>query len=166
MHMAARPGFLQKHLPVRIDADSGNLLSGGRYLFDTVENAENYKSWAENDFVLDGIKFFERSVFFDSVCYVWRVVGAHVWADFSSHALIRSERWRLALGHEYDFVQVWLGIVREAEERGMASVWLLYNEVEQLAGFISIVRRLMPVDFQHPDDADLSALETSPSLGT
>lgn len=85
--MAARPGFRQKHLPVRIDADNGNLLSGGRYLFDTVENAEKYKSWAENDFVLDGIKFFERPVFFDPVCYVWRVVGAQNRADFTSHAL-------------------------------------------------------------------------------
>ncbi|HEX9412495.1 MAG TPA: hypothetical protein VF916_03250 [Ktedonobacterales bacterium] len=33
--MTARPGFLRKFIPLRIDPASGNLLSGGRYLFRT-----------------------------------------------------------------------------------------------------------------------------------
>ncbi len=36
-HMARRPGLRQKHLPVRLDPASGHILSGGRYLFGTVE---------------------------------------------------------------------------------------------------------------------------------
>jgi hypothetical protein len=35
MYMAERPGMRTKHLPLRIDDSTGNLLSGGRYLFDT-----------------------------------------------------------------------------------------------------------------------------------
>ena len=48
----------------------------------------------------------------------------------------------------------------------MASVRLLHNETEQLAGLVSIARRVTPVDLRHPDDEGLSALETAPSLGT
>jgi hypothetical protein len=165
MHMATRPGFRQKHLPIRLDPKSGNVLSGGRYLFDTVELAEQYKSWAENDFILDGVKFFERPGFFDPVCYVWRVVGAQDWADSASHTLIRSERWRLAPGHEHDLEQAWPRICKEAEPGGMASVRLLHNQAEQLAGLVSVARRLTPIDLRYPDDASLRALETSPSLG-
>ena len=33
--MTARPGFVRKFIPLRIDPASGNLLSGGRYLFRT-----------------------------------------------------------------------------------------------------------------------------------
>lgn len=44
LQMAKRPGMRQKHLPVRIDAATGNFLSGGRYLFDTFEHAEQFNS--------------------------------------------------------------------------------------------------------------------------
>jgi hypothetical protein len=33
MLMARRPGLLRKHIPLRIDPATGNLQSGGRYLF-------------------------------------------------------------------------------------------------------------------------------------
>ena len=48
----------------------------------------------------------------------------------------------------------------------MASVRLLHNEAEQLAGLVSIGRRLTSIDPGHADDASLRAFETSPSLGT
>jgi hypothetical protein len=166
MHMAARPGFRQKHLPIRSDPSSGNFLSGGRYLFDTVEHAEQCESWAENDFVLDGIRFFERPVFLDPVACVWRVAGGQDWADSASHSLIRFERWRLRPGHKYDIEQAWPRICAEGEARGLASAWLLQNEAERLAGLVSISRRSVPVDLERPDDASLRSFETSPSLGT
>lgn len=165
MHMAARPGFRQKHLPIRSDPSTGNFLSGGRYLFDTVEHAEQYKSWAENDFVLDGIKFFERPVFLNPAATVWRVVGAQNWSDPASHFMIRSERWRLEPGHDYTIEQAWPAICAAAEKRDLASAWLLHNPIERLAGIVSIARRSMPVN-PDPDDATLRAFEASPSLGT
>lgn len=83
-HMAKRPGFRQKHLPIRVDSDNAKVLSGGRYLLDTFEHAEDYKRWIENDFTLDGVKFFDRPVFLDPSCHVWRVVGGHEWAEPAS----------------------------------------------------------------------------------
>lgn len=164
-HMAARPGFQQKHLPIRPDSATGNLLSGGRYLFDSVEHAEQYRSWAENDFVLDGIKFFERPVFIDPVAIVWRVVGGYHWTDGASHALIRFERWRMRPGSQCDLESAWPSIRAEAERRGLVGAWLLHNGSEHLAGLVTIAQRSEPVDLQNPQ-ACLQSLELSPSLAT
>src|SRR5688572_24983075 len=48
MYMSARRGMQNKYLPLRIDFATGNLLSGGRYLFDTEHDARQYKDWVEN----------------------------------------------------------------------------------------------------------------------
>src|SRR5690242_14263507 len=53
--MTARPGFLRKFIPLQIDPASGNLLSGGRYLFRTAQDARQYQTWLWHDFVLDGV---------------------------------------------------------------------------------------------------------------
>jgi hypothetical protein len=167
MHMAKRPGLRQKHLPFRIDSQNGNYLSGGRYLFDTVENAEKYKSWAESEFVLDGIKFFERPFFIDPVCHVWRVIGAQDLTDIrTTHNVIRSERWQLQSEHAPDLEQAWPLIYQEAQKQGLSSVWLLHNVQERLAGIISIAGQAASTDLQKPEDTCLGALESLPSLGT
>lgn len=150
-------------MPIRLDAASGNWLSGGRYLFDRVEHAEQYRSWAENDFALDGIKFFERPVFIDPAAIVWRVVGGHNWADGASHVLIRFERWRMPSGHDADPESPWRSMCAEAEDRGLASAWLLHNEAERLAGLVTIAQRSGPVDIQHPQ-AGMQRLEMAASL--
>src|SRR5919205_1253871 len=36
MYMAERPGMRRKQIPMRFDPSNGQLLTGGRYLFDTV----------------------------------------------------------------------------------------------------------------------------------
>ena len=90
MHMAKRPGLWQKHLAIRVDANTGNFLSGGRYLFDTVEHAEQYKSWAENELILDGIEFFERPFLIDPACQVWKVIGACDLVEFEIYPVISS----------------------------------------------------------------------------
>ena len=165
LQMAKRPGLRQKHLPIRPDAATGTFLSGGRYLFDTVEHAEQYKSWAENEFVLDGTKFFERPFFIDPQAQVWKVVGAHDLADlYTAHLVIRSERWQLPAG-EHNLEPAWPKIYQEAERRGLSSVWLLHNDAEQLAGLVSIAGHVRPPDPEHPDEASLLALESSETLG-
>ena len=166
-HMAKRPGMRSKHLPFRIDSTSGNYLSGGRYLFDSLENAERYKSWAGNEFVLDGFKFFERPFFLDAVCHVWSVIGAHDFADIhSAHTVIRSERWQLRSGRKHDFVQCWSEIYREAEKRNLASVWLLENGPEELAGIVSITGGVAPAAASQSINAGLEAVESAAPLGT
>jgi hypothetical protein len=164
MHMAKRPGMRHKHLPMRIDSGTGNFLSGGRYLFDTVENAEKYRSWAENEFVLDGMKFFERPFFINPVCHTWSVIAAQDLADIhTAHTVIRSERWQLPPGN-HPLEHAWSSIHQEAERRSLASVWLLQNVKSRLAGLISVAGPGMPGVHQS-DGASLRALESSPSLG-
>jgi len=167
LHMAKRPGLRQKHLPFLVDAVSGNLLSGGRYLFDTVEHAEQYKAWAANEFVLDGLKFFERPFFINPVCYVWKVIGAQDLADIhDAHKLIRSERWQAPQESLPDLAESWSHIHNEAKRRGLASVWLLHNEPERLVGLISIAGKVQPTDQSPADDVGLETLAAAPSLGT
>jgi hypothetical protein len=164
--MAKRPGMRQKHLPFQIASKGGNFLSGGRYLFDTVENAQNYKSWVEKDFVLDGVKFFDRPFFIDPHCHVWKVIGAHDLADIrAAHSVIRLERWQLTSKSRIDLEHAWPVVYREAQSRGLSSVWLLHNEQEHLAGLVSIADRVVPMDLQRSEAASLTALESS-SLGT
>jgi hypothetical protein len=165
--MTTRPGMRQKHLPLRIDQETGNFLSGGRYLFDTAENAARYKSWVEHEFVLDGTKFFERPYFLNPVYYAWRVVGAQDFGDLgSSHMVIRSERWRLSGGDQAAaLAQAWPGILEEAGQRGLTSVWLLHQEEERLAGVVYVADRAGPSSPNEPDFASLAALESSPALG-
>src|SRR5262245_2967208 len=40
MYMTARPGLIRKLVPIGLDFAMGNLWSGGRYLFDTKEDAD------------------------------------------------------------------------------------------------------------------------------
>jgi hypothetical protein len=165
--MATRPGMRQKHLPMRIEQETGNFLSGGRYLFDTAENAARYKAWVEHEFVVDGTRFFERPYFLNPVYYAWRVIGAHDLGELdSSHAVVRSERWRLAGANQgAALAEAWPGILAEARHRGLTSVWLLYQEKERLAGLVTVADRVGPKSLREPDFASLLALESSPSLG-
>ena len=104
------------------------------------------------------------------MAFVWRVVGGHNWKDGASQALIRFERWRMRSLDDYDpdnydSDEAWRSIRAEAERRGMAAAWLLHNDVERLAGLVSIAEPSEPVDLGNPK-AGLHSLETSPSLGT
>jgi hypothetical protein len=165
--MATRPGMRQKHLPILVDQQTGNLLSGGRYLFDTAENAQAYKSWVENEFALDGILFFQRPYFLNPVYYAWDVIGAHDFKDvFTSHTVVRLERWNLPDGnHQSALDEVWPSIRERAEQQGLSSVWLMHNERERLAGIVSVAGRVGPQNPNEPDFASLGALESLPSLG-
>lgn len=165
--MTTRPGMRQKHLPIRIEQETGNFLSGGRYLFDTAENAERYKSWVENEFVIDGTTFFERPYILNPVYYAWQVIGAHDLGDIhTSHIVVRSERWSLAgTTPRAALEHAWPAILAEAGERGLTSVWLLYQERERLAGLVTVADRVGPSSPHEPDFASLVALESPPSLG-
>jgi len=79
--------------------------------------------------------------------------------------VIRSERWRLPQGPEqHNLEQYWPQVFKEAESRGLASVWRLHNEAEQLAGLVTIAGPAASEDPSPPDDLSLRTLESSPSL--
>lgn len=166
MYMAARRGMQNKYLPLRIDFATGNLLSGGRYLFDTERDAEQYKDWVENDFILDGMHFFDRPIFIDPDYHAWRVINAHHLDEIDTRVIVRTERWSVSnhnqvatLNHKWD------EILAEARTRGLTSVWLLYNRDERLVQLVYFANRIVPQDPTTPDFASLAALEFAPALG-
>lgn len=75
--MTLRPGMRQKHLPVQVDPATGRMSSGGRYLFDSYEDAEAYRRWVLDDFVVDGVRFPERRYFVDLQRGAWRGGARH-----------------------------------------------------------------------------------------
>ena len=99
MYMAEQPGMQTKHLPLRIDQNTGNLMSGGRYLFDTFEEAKDYKEWVANDFVLDGVYFLDRPIFLAPECHAWEVVGVSEFAAVDKQIIMRTERWYVPAGN-------------------------------------------------------------------
>ena len=132
MFMAARPGMLRKQIPIAFDA-MGNVLSGGRYLFDKRNQAEKYKEWVETEFVLDGTLFFDRPYFLNRDCHSWRVMGAHNFQDVSKQAVVRTERFSVPRSSQMHLLrQRWPQIKAAAAQRGLTGAWLLYNKEEQL----------------------------------
>lgn len=166
MYMAEQPGMRTKHLPLRIDFNTGNLLSGGRYLFDTFEEAQDYKDWVTNGFVLDGVNFLQRPIFLAPECHAWRVIGAKDFGPVNTQIIMRTERWSVPNGNlKHLLKQKWDDVQAEAEQRGMTSVWLTYNEQEHLAQLVYFANRIGPQDPNNPDFASLAALEDATPLG-
>jgi hypothetical protein len=165
--MSARPGFLHKHVPLSIDSATGNVFSGGRYLFDSVEHAEEYKFWVENDFILDGVEFFNRPYFLNPECHAWSVIGAQDFGDIHTRqVVVRTERWTTPEQDRRVVLEAhWHGIRTEAQQRGLTSVWLLHNERERLVSLVSFADRVGPPDPSQPDFASLFPLADARSLG-
>lgn len=166
MYMSERPGMLFKQLPVRI-GETGNLLCGGRYLFDTEAHAREYQRWVDEDFVLDGTHFFDRPYFLDPECHSWSVIGAHDFAPRrASQFVLRTERWIVpADDQSHLLLDRWPAIRAAAEGHGLTSVWLLYNKQEHVVSLVYFADRLGPPDPHVPDFASLAALENAPPLG-
>lgn len=167
MYMAARPGLLHKHIPISF-GDTGNVFSGGRYLFDTARHAREYRDWVFHTYALDGVLFLKRPYFLSPECHAWAVIGAHDFEDIhSSQIVLRTERWSLrnareparALQQRFDTV------LAAAQARGLTSVWLLYDEEEALASLVYFAGRAGPSDPGQPDLASLDILAAAPPLG-
>jgi hypothetical protein len=167
LYMSARPGFLHKHIPLSLDFATGNLFSGGRYLFDSVQDAEDYKVWIENDYILDGVEFFNRPYFLNPECHAWSVIGAQDFGDIHTRQIVvRTERWTTPQENQRVWLKaLWPAIQAEAQRRGLTSVWLLYNKQERLVSLVYFADRVAPPDPDEPDFASLSALGDAPSLG-
>ena len=166
MYMAERPGMQRKQIPMRFDPATGNLLTDGRYLFDTEQDAGKYKSWVEDEFVLDGTRFFDRPYFLNPDCHSWGVVAARNLKDIQQQVVMRTERWSVPQGSQtHALKESWPSILQEAERRGLTGVWLLYNEQENLAQLVYFADRVVPQDPYVPDFVSLAALETAAPLG-
>lgn len=167
MYMAARPGMRHKHIPIAFDPDNGQILTGGRYLFDTARRARLYKDWVFNHFNLDGTLFLQRPYFLAPECHAWDVIGAHDFADIhTSQIVLRTERWAVphaSQGHVLR--QRFNALLATAQARGLSSIWLLYNKPEALVSLVYFGDRVSPSDPTVPDFASLGALAEAPPLG-
>lgn len=160
-HFAARPGFRSKHLPLRVEPESGITYCGGHYLFDTFEHAQAFVAWLENDYTVDGTVFVKVPFFQNLACHVWQVVGAHDFTEVSdAHAVIRCLRWRLTDSEHAETLRaLWPGLRDTAERQGLASLWLLANAEERHAGVVAVADRAAAPAGASYDYASIQALE-------
>jgi hypothetical protein len=167
MVMSARPGFLHKHIPLGLDFATGDVSSGGRYLFESVEDAQAYKAWLQTTPLYDGVKFFDRPYILNPECHAWSVIGAQDFGDIHTRqVVVRTERWATPQHNQRAWLKaLWPDIRREAHRRGLTSVWLLYNKQERLVSLVCFADRVVPPGPDTPDFASLFALEDAPSLG-
>ena len=163
--MATQPGMNRKLLPLAIDPETGNAYSGGRYLFDTLDNARKYAHWVESEFELDGTLFFNRPDFTEINAQYWRVIGAH---DFkpvtTSQRVFRTERWNAGSATEAALQEYWAALVESASAQDLASLWLAYSAENQQVTLLTVIDTAHGADDQ-PDFGSLAALASSPSLG-
>lgn len=172
MVMTRERGMLVKYLPLAFDPEGTtngqpNLFSGGRYLFKHENQAEDYHDFVANEFTLDGVQFLDREIFLANDCHHYAVVNAYEFTPLhDSHVLIRTERFAMTGPRQVPRLRaLWSRIQQEASTRGMAAVWLIYNESEHIAAVVYINDRIVPYDPNVPDFASLGYLAGAPALG-
>lgn len=172
MIMSKQPGMLSKYLPIAFSTETStdgapDFLAGGRYLFRTVRDAQNYHHFVENEFFLDGVEFVDRADFKGHECHDWKVTKAYELSSVDTSQLImRTERFTMSGPCPARTLEsTWEAIRREATDRHMAAVWLLYNDVENLAQIVYYNDRIVPYDPNILDFASLGFVAGGVPLG-
>jgi hypothetical protein len=157
--MSARPGFNRKLLPLRVENDSGKVYSGGRYLFDTYENALAFADWCKHDFEIDCVLFPQRPDFDNFTSRSFRVIGAHDFKDIhTSQIVCRTEIWKTnKKSIEDKLAEFWPAADNKS------SLWLLCNEETREFSLVTITDRLRDVSCKALDYASLNAAESAGS---
>ena len=166
-HMAARPGFHLKLLPVLQAPDTGHVLTGGAYLFDSGEQAQAFADWTVQDFIIDGVPFVEMPALLSRTAKVWQIAGAENLAAVEAHQIVmRVEEWQMPTGMMgRDLVQDWENIRDAARHQGLTAVWLLYDDARSEFGVVTSAARRGSAATDEPDLASLQNLSASESLG-
>ncbi|MFJ4848164.1 hypothetical protein [Streptomyces sp. NPDC088733] len=159
--MDDRPGMHHKYVPLRRDEELGVNQVGGRYVFDTWENAVAYVRFTEQLELEPGVPFWSRPFFSHVDRRVWRVVGAHDLTPLATtHHVSRLERWSWT-GQADDagvLERAWPAVLEEAAGQGLASVWLLRAPDERQMGLFR-VRAAESVSDRAAVHAAVAALE-------
>jgi hypothetical protein len=140
MFMADQPGLSHgKHLPISPDMETGDLRSGGRYLFDTDEDADSYRHWVTEGYRLGGVGFLERPFISNPDCRTWSLVFAYDRGGFEADVVMRTERFHVPStkpNPRLYLMSIEDELVAEAEARGLTGLWAIYNHRDQLAEFV------------------------------
>jgi hypothetical protein len=165
--MSARPGFNRKLLPLSIEQDTGNIYSGGRYLFDTYENVVAFSLWCKEEFALDGILIFDRPDFDEVFTRIYRVIGAHDFKDVhSAQTAYRTEIWKTDdKGMEDKLLNMWPALRDRAEAGNLSSLWLLHNAEAAEIALITVIGRTGLYSQSELDYLTLNAAQSAPSYG-
>lgn len=166
MYMAARPGFIREFTGMQFDA-SGDTIAAGRYLFRTLKDAEAYKDFLENQYVVDGSTFVRRAYVKQIELHTWSVIGHEDLGDFrSTQYVTRTERFSVPNRNLRPMLKAkWPALRAEARQRGYTGVWLLYSRKDALVSVVYFANRVGPSDGVAPDFASLAALEKADPLG-
>ena len=166
--MDVRPGMRHKYMPLRFDPATGARQVGGRYLFDTWDNAVAYNTFTSTELEFEpGVKFWDRPFFLGVDRHIWRVAGA---CDFTplatTHYASRFERWTYTGGNVERLLEpLWPTVRENAGWQGLASVWLLFQPDEEQIGILTVAAQ---ADGSDPADAagrSVTGLEQAESVG-
>lgn len=165
--MDVRPGMRHKYLPLRFDPATGAREVGGRYLFDSWENAVDYNTFTEELEFEPGVKFWDRPFFIGVDRHIWRCTGAHDFTPLATtHYTNRLERWTYRAAHvEPVLEQVWPTVRDDAARRGLASVWLLFQPEEKQVGILTVADKVEGRDQADAASRSVTALEHAESVG-
>jgi hypothetical protein len=128
--MGKRPGMYLKYLPCRFHEVSGDILTGGSYLFRTLEEAEDYENWTSKEFEVGEPKttFWKQPLFKSVNHWAWNVIGAHNFTPVDGHALGRFQRWTYDNEDAESLLRQLYPVLKDAaEKRGAKSFWLLHS---------------------------------------
>ncbi|OAQ69816.1 hypothetical protein VFPPC_13261 [Pochonia chlamydosporia 170] len=135
--MDKRPGMYLKYMPYRYDEVTAKVFTGGSYLFDTWENAKEYKRWVGEDYEVGEpkAKFLEQPLFETSSCRVWKVIGAHSFAPIEEHAVGRLQYWSAKGENAEDSLRdIYPKLKTAAEVQNAAAFWLLFDPENNVFG--------------------------------
>lgn len=165
--MDVRPGMRHKYMPLGFDRFSGALWTGGRYLFDTWENVQDYGRFTSEELEFEpGVKFWSRPFFLNVQRYIWRVAGAHDFKPMAtSHHVVRFERFSTNHSNLAQVLKdVWPALRDKAQSLDLSSAWLLFNEDEHQVSIVTVAAKNDTGNISDDSIKALARLESMPSL--
>ncbi|RGP77242.1 hypothetical protein FLONG3_4757 [Fusarium longipes] len=147
--MGKRPGMYIKYMPTKYHPINGNMLTGGAYLFDTLENANKYEDWTTNEFKIGEppVTYWKQPLFQSVDSWTWQVIGAHNFTPIDEHHIGRWQRWAYHHVGVGDILTQLYPVLRDAaEKRGAGSFWLLHRPEDKMIG--------VQMSFPQPEDCD------------
>jgi len=158
--------MVDKIIPFRFSAE-GNIQSGGRYRFESKNDAAKYFKWVKEDFVLDGEHFFDRAIFSKIDCHAWELLHNLENGDLKNgQVVVRTERFSVPTANQKKaLAEAWPAISAEAKKRNLLQVQVLYNDTENLVSVVYMGGRVGERNLYMPDFTSLNAVEKPTALG-
>ncbi|PSN65154.1 hypothetical protein BS50DRAFT_527337, partial [Corynespora cassiicola Philippines] len=164
--MDVRKGMYIKYVPYQPHPVTGQVMAGGRYLFDTWEDVLDYDHWTTNVYEYGNPpeKFWSWSMMKKVDRWNWCVTGAYHFSHPETHGMSRFQRWSYdGDDAEEQLGEVYPRIRDAAQANGAAGVWLLYQPDAKLIGLFTIMEKPTVLDIGSVYDT-LEGLKSQPSL--